>query len=242
MDASMLFEICATNIQSANTAQRTGAHRIELCSALDGGGLTPSPGLIRAAREQLTIPVNVLVRPREGNFLYNRQELDIMLDDIRFCRDTGVHGVVIGALTSSGQIDTDQMEEMIEAAGPLEVTCHRAFDYATDPFAALETLINLGVHRILSSGQAVGAWEGRQALRKFVEQAAGRIIIMPGAGITYKNIRDIAETTGAREFHFTGRKKIIQPNPGGDIPGLEWWYWESEAETIQKTILALQNP
>jgi copper homeostasis protein len=235
----MLFEICATNIQSALTAERAGANRIELCSALDGGGLTPSPGLIRAARQLLTIPVNVLIRPREGNFVYDQHELDIMLDDIRFCRDAGVNGVVIGALDPEGHIDTSQMQQMIQAAGPLEVTCHRAFDYAKAPFAALETLINLGVHRILSSGQAVGAYEGRNMLKQFVETSAGRISIMPGAGITYKNIRDIAETTGAREFHFTGRKKTIQPNPGGDIPGLEWWYWESDESIIQKTIQSL---
>lgn len=235
----MLFEICAPNIQSAITAQRAGAHRIELCSALDGGGLTPSPGLIRAAKQTLSIPVHVLIRPREGNFLYDREELAIMLDDIRFCREAGVAGVVIGALNDAGALDLPKMKAMVDAAAGMDLTCHRAFDYAQNPFAVLEQLIDLGIRRILTSGQAGSAYEGRDFLAQLVEKAKGRIMIMPGAGISAGNIREIATTTGATEFHFSGRKKIVQPNPGGDIPGLEWWYWESEEQTIRETIAAL---
>jgi copper homeostasis protein len=235
------FEICATNIQSAVTAQTAGAHRIELCSALDGGGLTPSPGLILKAKELLTIPIHVLIRPREGNFCFTQTELDIMLDDIHFCREAGVHGVVIGALDKDGRLDVPAMKAMKAAAGPMDVTCHRAFDYAIEPFTTMEALIDLGVDRILSSGQATTAWEGRFLLKELIERAAGRITIMPGAGITFKNIREIAEVTGAREFHFTGRKKVVQPNPGGDIPGLEWWYWESAEGVVKETMAALQR-
>jgi len=238
----MLIEICTTNIQSALNAQRAGARRIELCSALDGGGLTPSSGLIRATREHLTIPVNVLIRPREGNFLYDEDELQIMLEDISFCRFAGVAGVVIGALNADGQLHKQQMEAMLEAAGDMDVTCHRAFDYTKDPFAALEQLIDLGIRRVLSSGQAITAFEGRFLLHQLVEKSAGRITMMPGAGISPKNILEIAKTTGAKEFHLTGRTKIIQPNPAGDIPGLEWWYWESNEAVIRETIEALGAP
>lgn len=231
-----LLEVCATNLQSALAAQRAGAHRIELCCALDGGGLTPSPGLLRAVLKHLTIPVNVLIRPREGNFCYDAGELAIMLDDIRFCRSAGAHGVVIGALALGGRLDTAQMQTMIDAADGLDVTCHRAFDYTTDPFEALETLIALGVRRILSSGQATTAYEGRFLLQQLVERAAGRILVMPGAGLSASNIREVAELTKATEFHLTGRRKIVQPNPGGDIPGLEWWYWESDEGKLREVL------
>ncbi|MCC6459406.1 MAG: copper homeostasis protein CutC [Saprospiraceae bacterium] len=236
-----LLEICAANLQSALAAQRAGAHRIELCCGLDGGGLTPSPGLLREVRRQLSIPIHVLIRPREGNFCYTPDELAIMLDDIRFCREAGAEGVVIGALNQHGQLDIPMMQAMIDAADGLDVTCHRAFDYTTDPQQALEDLIQLGVHRILSSGQAVTAFEGRFLLQKIVEKAAGRIRIMPGAGLSAKNILEVADTTGAVEFHLTGRSKVVQPNPGGDIPGLEWWYWASEEAKIQE-VLRLLHP
>jgi copper homeostasis protein len=235
----MLTEICASNIQSALIAEQAGGQRIELCSGLDGGGVTPSYGLIRAACKQLSIPVNVLIRPREGNFVYDQDELDIMCDDIRFCKTAGANGVVIGALDANGNLALDQMRKMVEAANGMDVCCHRAFDYVKDPFEALEQLIALGVNRILSSGQASSAYEGREMLREIVQKAAGRISIMPGAGINATNIKEIAVVTQAQEFHFTGRKKIVQPNPGGDIPGLEWWYWESSAEVIRQTIEAL---
>ena len=229
-----LLEICAANLQSALAAQRAGAQRIELCCGLDGGGLSPSPGLLREARRHLNISINVLIRPREGNFCYTPEELAIMLDDIRFCREAGADGVVIGALTPQGQLDIPMMQAMLDAAGDLDVTCHRAFDYTTDPMQSIEDLVALGVHRILSSGQAVTAFEGRFLLQKMVKQAAGRIRIMPGAGLSAKNIREVADTTGATEFHLTGRSKVVQPNPGGDIPGLEWWYWASEEAKIRE--------
>lgn len=230
------IEVCATNIQSALAAQRAGAHRIELCCALDGGGLTPSPGLLREARKHLDIRINVLIRPREGNFCYDERELSIMLDDIHFCREAGADGVVIGALDSTGKFDLPAMRAMLDAAQGMDVTCHRAFDYTADPFEALETLVSLGVRRVLSSGQAVSAYEGRFLLKQLVEKAADRIIVMPGAGISGKNFREIRDCTGAAEFHLTGRIKVVQPNPAGDIPGLEWWYWESSDDKIREVM------
>lgn len=227
----MIFEVCVSNIQSALAAERAGAHRIELCLALDVGGLTPSQGLIRAAVHQLNIPVNVLIRPREGHFNYSEYELDIMLDDIRFCHEVGAHGVVVGALTIDNQLDLPKMEAMKTMAADKEIVCHRAFDFTADPSTALEQLIVLGYSRVLSSGQSASAWEGRYLLKKMVERAAGRISVMPGAGITAKNIREIAETTGAGEFHFTGKKRSVGK---ADIPGLESWYWESDEGLIRE--------
>lgn len=237
----MHLEICVTNLQSALISEQAGASRIELCSGLDLGGLTPSYGLIRAACHHLNIPVHVLIRPREGNFTYSTLEMEIMLDDIQFCKEIGVQGVVVGALTDAGAIDTAAMQAMLKKAGPMELSCHRAFDYTRTPMEALETLIDLGIQRVLSSGQAATAEAGAFLLKSMVQQANGRITIMPGAGITPANIRYIAETTGARAFHLTGKSKIVQESFQGDIPGLEWWYWESDAKIIRSAQLALEG-
>lgn len=231
------FEICAVNIRSALAAQAAGAHRIELCSALDVGGLTPSPGLIRAAIQHLHIPVNVLIRPREGDFTYAREEFEVTLEDIRFCRGEGVHGVVVGALTSDLHLDSDKMRAMKDEAGPMEIVCHRAFDFTPDPETALESLIEWGYTRVLSSGQAANAMEGRFLLQKLVQQATGRISVMPGAGISADNIRDIASITLASEYHFTGKKKVVADH--GHIPGLDSWHWESDEGVIREIIEAL---
>ncbi|TNE63703.1 MAG: copper homeostasis protein CutC [Bacteroidetes bacterium] len=237
----MILEVCVTNIQSAITAQRAGAHRIELCVALDTGGLTPSKGLLQAVRRQLQIPVNVLIRPREGNFCYSSSELEIILADIRICREAGANGVVIGAADQTGQLHREHLEAMLEAAGPLDVTCHRVFDFTPDPFEALETLIELGIPRVLSSGQAASAHAGRLLLQRLAEQAKGRISIMPGAGLTPSNIQEVARTTGATEFHLTGREKVMQPNTGVHIPGLEWGYWESTEVVLRQVLKQLEQ-
>src|SRR5690349_7422881 len=148
------YEVCAVNIQSALIAEQAGANRIELCSGIDVGGLTPSPGVILSAVRDLQIPVNVLIRPREGDFCYSDQELRVMLDDIRFCRDAGAKGVVVGALTADGRLDLPKLEAMTREAGAIEMVCHRAFDFCVNPEEALEQLITLGFHRVLSSGQS----------------------------------------------------------------------------------------
>lgn len=233
----MLFEICVTTPAAAMVATRAGAHRLELCSALDAGGLTPSAGLIREVRSITPLPVLVLIRPREGDFRYRQEERRVMLDDIRRCREAGV-GVVIGALDDRGRIDVHFVQEMLEAADGQDVTFHRAFDLSADPFAALETLIDLGIPRVLTSGQAATAWEGRELLTQLQGQAAGRIAVMPGSGIRAAHIRALAEITGAREFHFSGREKAGAEN-GRSLPGLEPWHWESSEETIKGVLEGL---
>lgn len=231
------FEICAVNIQSALAAQQAGAHRIELCSALDAGGITPSPGLISAAVNALDIAVNVLIRPREGDFCYADAELEIMLADIRYCREAGAHGVVVGALTPDGHLDLGKLEAMRAAAGGMEIVHHRAFDFTADPALALEQLIALGFHRVLSSGQSDNAFEGRFLLQKLVEQAAGRISVMPGAGIDAAHIKAIAEVSGAHEFHFTGKVRVA-PESTHVIEGLDAGYWVSDVDKIREIMAA----
>ncbi len=235
------LEICAGNLASALTAQRSGAHRIELCSGLDVGGLTPSAGLIRAAVAALSIPVHVLIRPREGDFCYSPEEVAVMCDDIRLCREMGAAGVVIGALDEEGNLDAKAMQSMLDVADNLYVTCHRAFDSTPDAASALEQLIGWGVGRVLSSGQATTAHEGRFLLKKLVQQAAGRIAVMPGAGVSPKNIGDIRTETGAKDFHMTGRRKVTRNMPGQEITGLAWEYWESDETKIRAALHVLTN-
>ncbi|MFN0013188.1 MAG: copper homeostasis protein CutC [Saprospiraceae bacterium] len=236
-----VLEICATNIQSAVAAQQAGAHRIELCSALDSGGLTPSAGLIRVVRGHLDIPVNVLIRPREGNFCYNDAELAIILDDIAVCRQAGADGIVIGALDATCRLDIPKMQAMLAAARGMDVTFHRAFDFVPDPFETLDVLIGLGVSRVLSSGQAATAHDGRFLLKKMVDHAAGRISVMPGAGLSAQNIRAVAAATGASEFHLSAKKRGVQTGAANQIPGLEWQYWESDSEQIRDVLRQLAH-
>ncbi|HTR30916.1 MAG TPA: copper homeostasis protein CutC [Puia sp.] len=201
----MLLEICAFNLPAALAAQRAGADRIEFCAAPEEGGVTPSAGLIRRAREMLRIPLYPIIRPREGDFLYSEDEFTVMMQDIAFCRGLGCDGVVIGMLLADGRVDQARCGRLVEAAYPLGVTFHRAFDRAADPFEALETIIGIGCERILTSGQRPVAMEGAELLRELVRQADERIVIMPGSGVRASNIAELAARTGAVEFHTSAR-------------------------------------
>ena len=199
---SYIIESCCSSPEDVRRAVLAGARRIELCQELEVGGLTPSYELIRAAIDVAgAIPVNVLVRPREGDFVYTEEEIREMLASIRLCKSLSVNGVVIGALTPEGRVDLQVMQRLLIAARPLAVTFHRAFDVSLDPPAALEEIIGLGIVRLLTSGHCTNAYEGRFALKSLIEQAAGRIVIMPGCGITPANLKEIASVTGASEFH-----------------------------------------
>lgn len=203
-----LLEICAASLPSAQAAQAGGAHRIELCQALELGGLTPSHGLIREVQAQVSIPVFVLIRPRAGGFVYNSDELAIMRVDIEICRQLGCMGVVLGALTASGHVDMGACQGLINAAGGLDVTFHRAFDACPDQAQALEDVIALGCQRVLTSGGQATAVAGQNQLAALVAQAAGRISVMPGAGITGANIQALATATGAQEFHASAKQRL----------------------------------
>ena len=204
-----IIEICANSAQSCVEAEMGGASRVELCAGIPEGGTTPSYGEIKTAQALTsTIDINVIIRPRGGDFLYTEAEVEAMLLDIELCKQLGVHGVVFGCLTSEGDIDVPLMRRLIEAAKPLSVTCHRAFDVCRDPFAALEQLIELGCDRILTSGQQSTAEKGIPLLKQLVERAGQRIIIMPGCGVREGNIARIEAETGAREFHTSARSVV----------------------------------
>lgn len=210
---SRRLEICAASLHSARAAQAGGAHRIELCQHLEQGGTTPSYGLLRQVLQELTIPVFVLIRPRPGHFVYDAGELAIMQADIGQCRRLGAAGVVLGALTPAGRVDLAACRPLIEAAGPLPVTFHRAFDDCPDPAQALEDVVGLGCARVLTAGGAATAEAGMARLAALLRQAAGRIGIMPGAGITAANVRAIAAATGAQELHASAKRRLTEPQP-----------------------------
>lgn len=204
----LILEICAGSVESAIAARDGGAQRIELCAALEVGGVTPSAGLIAEARKIEGVVLNVIIRPRGGDFLYNEYEAACMEQDIRTCKQLGVDGVVIGALTADGDIDTTLCKRLIAAADGMGVTFHRAFDMCRDPQKALEELISLGCDRVLTSGQAATAQAGIPLLKELVEQADGRIIIMPGCGVNSGNASAILQATGANEIHASARKSV----------------------------------
>lgn len=197
------LEICTDNIESAVNAETAGADRIELCANLSGGGTTPSYGMILSARDNLSIDLNVMIRPREGDFLYSGSEFDIMLRDIEICGECGVNGVVLGILRDDGEIDTERTAMLTELAYPMSVTFHRAFDMCADPFRGLQDIISAGAARLLTSGQKNKAPEGAELIAGLVKKAGSRIIIMPGSGLNETNISDVARITGASEFHLS---------------------------------------
>ncbi|HEY0229738.1 MAG TPA: copper homeostasis protein CutC [Dokdonella sp.] len=203
--ATALLEIAANSLASAVAAQEAGAARIELCASLGEGGLTPSYATIALARERLRIPLYVLIRPRAGDFLYDDFELETMQRDIEACVALGCDGVVIGALDADADVATSACRALVTAAGALGVTFHRAFDLARDPRKALETIVALGCERILTSGTQPTAREGADLIRKLVEQAAARIVVMPGAGVDADNIAALRAATGALEFHASAK-------------------------------------
>ena len=218
------IEICANSLESAIMAQRGGAQRVELCAGDLEGGLTPSAGEIVELKSKLKkVKLHVMIRPRGGDFCYNRSELKIMKADIKIASLLGADGFVLGCLTPAGDVDKRALSGLMKKAKGRSVTFHRAFDMCRDPFQALEDIIELGCDRILTSGQQATAEKGIPLIRQLVKQAAGRIIIMPGGGITPKNIRMIAETTRATEFHFSGRKVVESPmqyrNPSVSMGG-----------------------
>jgi copper homeostasis protein len=199
------LEICCGDLESVRAAIEGGAHRVELCSALELDGLTPSKETVESAM-RMGIPVHVLIRVREGDFVYNEEELCRMQHDIRLAKECGAAGVVVGALTADGSIDIEAMRFLLDEADGLSITFHRAFDVCKNTSRALEQIISLGCHRLLTSGQAPMAEQGIPLLKQLVEQAAGRIIIMPGAGVNPQNASKILAETGATEIHGSLRK------------------------------------
>lgn len=213
------LEVCCGSLLSVQRAAEGGAYRVELCSGLSEGGITPSIGLLQAALQVEGLRRHVLIRPRPGDFLYTPDEVEVMVDDIIAARRAGADGVVVGALTADGDIDEEACQRFVEAAKgecvdfaegdlddgyflpPVSLTFHRAFDVCRQPAEALERIIAMGFDRVLTSGQAATAEEGVECLRSLVRQAAGRIVVMPGCGVNERNAAAILDATGAQEIH-----------------------------------------
>jgi copper homeostasis protein len=203
-----LIEVCVEGIDGLIAAQRAGADRVELCASLLEGGITPSLGTVREALDVATVPFHVIVRPRGGDFLYSEAEFRSMLADVEALRDLGVAGVVVGCLCADGRIDETRMAELVRRAGPLNVTCHRAFDMTRDAPEALEALIRCGVGRVLTSGQRDTAIEGAALLAKLVKQAGGRIIILGCGALDPSSIAAVRAETGLTEMHFAALRDV----------------------------------
>lgn len=216
-NTNFLFEICANSVESCLAAQEGGADRVELCAGIPEGGTTPSWGEIKQARQLLnTTRLHVIIRPRGGDFVYSELEAERMLTDINACRDLGADGVVFGCLTREGKVDVPLCQRLIKACQGMSVTFHRAFDRTKFPCEALETIIQLGFERILTSGQEPTAELGIPLLRKLQEQANGRIILLAGCGVNEGNIRRIWQETGIREYHFSAREVVSRDPEFGD--------------------------
>ncbi len=242
-----MVEVCANGVESCIAAQEGGADRVELCAGIPEGGTTPSYGEIKVARRVLTTTrLHVIIRPRGGDFLYTDLEVERMAADIAVCHELGVDGVVFGCLNADGTFDIEKNRYLMECSRGMSVTCHRAFDRAVNPEQALETVIDLGFDRILTSGQQPKAIQGAALLAELHRQAVGRIILMAGSGVTEQNIRELQEKTGLHEFHFSGREpqpsamQFVNPNlymgrPGANEAALDY----TTARRVHDTICQL---
>lgn len=245
----ILLEVCVDTVDGALAAERAGADRVELCSALELGGLTPGPGTLAEARERLEIPLVVLVRPRRGDFLYSPADLAAAWRDVEAARAAGADGVALGLLDQQGDLDRERTAALVELARPMTVTFHRAFDLARDRERTLEQLVELGLERVLTAGGASDVETGREALTRLVDRAAGRIAVMAGGGVQPATVAHLVAETGVPEVHLSAR--VMQPsamrhrNPGcalgsGRIPG-EYELARTDPELVRATLSALRQ-
>ena len=242
-----ILEVCVDSVESAVAAEKGGATRLELCVNLIIGGTTPSVALFDAVRAAVDIPVNVLIRPRFGDFLYTEHEYNIMCREICIFAERGANAVVIGALNSDGTMDKEKMSGMIAAANGIRITMHRAFDVCCDAFKTLEEALELGVDTILTSGQKANAWEGRELIGALMEKAGERADILVGAGVNAAMIADFRrEYPAAHAFHLSG-KTILDSGMtyrnaevSMGLPGIsEFQVWRTEEESIRRAKDAL---
>jgi copper homeostasis protein len=245
----IILEVCVDSMASALAAQAGGAQRIELCASLLEGGLTPSAATIEIARKQLGLDINVMIRPRGGDFLYSDLEFAIMQRDIEIAKESGANGVVMGILTADGAIDMARTQALTDLARPMSVTFHRAFDRVCDPHAALDDLMRLGIDRVLTSGLEATALQGVTTIANLIRQAAGRITIMPGSGIHQGNVVEIIRTTGASEIHMSGRTTQESPmryrnsriSAGSPSQPAEYSQQVTSASAIRATLDAVRS-
>ena len=249
MSSNILIEVCCGSVDDAVAAQAGGADRIELNSSLFLGGLTPSLGCFVETKKRLTIPVMVMIRPRSGGFCYTESEMATMLRDCRIMTEHGADGVVFGILKEDGSVDIERCQEIMARIEPAEAVFHRAFDVTPEPFEALDQLIELGIQRVLTSGQAQAALEGADLIKRLIDRAAQRIEILPGAGIRPHNVNDLVDRTGASQVHFGIFQTRIDPstqnNPtitfGGSVCPSEDKYSVIDVKSVQSVKQQLQN-
>ena len=249
-DNKFKIEVCTSHLQSVIAAQKGGADRVELVDNLYEGGTTPSYATIKIAREKLEIGLNVMIRPRGMDFLYSDIEFEIMKEDIQVCKELGADGVVFGILLPNGNIDKERTKILVELARPMSITFHRAFDVTPDPYKTLDDIIDLGIDRILTAGQKNAVPEGLGLIKQLIEKADDRIIIMPGSGINEKNIQEIRDYTGAKEFHLTGRKTVQSKTEYqkegiffGGLPQIpEYEIKFTDSEIIRKVVTLVNQP
>jgi copper homeostasis protein len=240
----MIVEICANSFVSAKTAKEGGADRIELCTELSVGGLTPSHGLIEKIMNELDIPVHVLIRPRSGNFTYSKDEIEVMVKDITYCQKLWCSGIVCGALTLKNEVDVETTRRLMGAAAGMDFTFHRAFDWCRDPRAGLDALIRLGVTRLLSSGQQSKAIDGLVLLKELKSLSKGLIEIMPGSGISVENVVAFKDA-GFKSVHLSAivKRQVLQQKPIVSMHSPAFFeegiIGSSHKETIQKIVQLL---
>ena len=250
MTNGLTFEVCVDSVESAVAAERGGAARVELCSDLIEGGLTPSYGMLRTVRAAVNIELMAMVRPRGGDFCYSDAEFLVMQEDLAAAKDAGADGVVFGLLSPDGAVDTARTKHLLELARPLPVTFHRAFDMTRDPFAALDQLAALRVDRLLTSGQEPTALEGVDLIAELVRRAGRRLIVMPGGGITDRNVGRIVSATGVTEVHFgcavPAEGRMVFRNPrvfmGGALRPPEYTLEVARADDVARVIAAAARP
>lgn len=234
-----ILECCVDSVESALQAEKGGADRLELCSNLIIGGTTPTLALFRQIREHTNIRIHVLVRPRFGDFLYTKQELHIIAKEIDMFRKAGAEGIVIGCLTPDGSLDCEAMHFLIDYAGQMTVTLHRAFDMSKDPFQTLELAKELGIHTILTSGCQASCLDGIDLLRQLDEKSNGEITLMAGAGIQESSVRILRKKTNLTAFHMSGKSvknskmQFRNPNVFMGLPGMsEYEIWETDSNAV----------
>lgn len=246
--SKIILEICVDSVESAIAAQRGGADRIELCSALLVGGLSPDSALYHNVRRHTDLPVRVLLRPRAGDFCYTGYEFDILCDEVRLFRELEADAVVIGCLTPDGQIDMERMEKLCDLAGGMDITFHRAFDMVRNADEALEQIKRLGISTVLTSGLSADVEKGKDTIHSLIESAGDKVMIMPGAGVTEKNIGRLAEELPTGAFHMSaktlidGSMKYRNPDVSmgnGDIS--EFTLWRADEEKIRMARRALDK-
>jgi copper homeostasis protein len=245
---NVLIEVCVESVASALVAERGGADRIELCSSLIEGGVTPSAGLIETVRAAVSLPLHVMIRPRGGDFCYDPDEFEVMRWDIMNAKKLRANGVVFGILCANGEIDLDRTSQLVELARPLSVTFHRAFDMTANLFRALEDAYSTGVDRILTSGGESTSLVGSHTIAQLVNKAAERVVIMPGSGIKTDNAAQLVRESGAKEIHVGLRTSLPSPmsfrNPRvsmGSAEAREYQRFTVLEEDVRNLRIALTN-